>query len=78
MHSHSELKPQALNDILQSADELPPVPMSYNEYVERRLKLGIRKAYADGFDRGRRHQVLVLFIGMLFGCVLGFYIAVTR
>ena len=58
------------------ADDVPAPPASYNEYVQRRLSESIRRAYARGFNRGCRRQVLVLCCGIILGCLCGFYLAV--
>jgi hypothetical protein len=78
LNSSSELSARSVNGVLESPGDLPPAPLSYNEYIERKLRNSIREAYARGFDRGCRHQVVVLFVGMMFGCLLGFYVAVTN
>lgn len=76
-HSGPDLSSRQVEQLLESTTDVPPPPASYNEYVERKLRECAREAYMRGFNRGRRHELMVLFAGMLFGCVLGFYVAVT-
>jgi len=68
----------AVNELLDPADDLPPPPLSYNEYVERKFRDAIREAYTRGFERGCRHQLAVLLFGIVVGCVLGFCAAITN
>jgi hypothetical protein len=78
LDSSLEPVPLSMSEVLEPAGDLPPRPLSYNEYIERKLRSSVREAYARGFDRGCRHQMMILLLGLMFGCLLGFYVAVTN
>lgn len=58
-------------------EDVPSKPASYNEYVQRRLSESVRKAYTRGFKRGCQRQLYALCLGAIFGCLFGFYLAVS-
>jgi hypothetical protein len=52
-------------------DDVPPAPPSYNEYVERTLHDRIQAAYERGVDRGAKHRLGMLLLGLIMGWIAG-------
>jgi hypothetical protein len=69
---------QAVNSIQQAFDDVPSPPASYSDYVQRKLQESTQEAYARGFESGCRYELLVLFIGLVAGGALGFYVALIN
>lgn len=57
--------------LLETPDDVPPAPPSYNEYVERMLHDRIQAAYERGVDRGSKHRMGVLLLGLIMGWIAG-------
>jgi hypothetical protein len=66
------------SQITRPMDDVPSAPVSYNDYLERRLNEAVREAYARGLNRSVRRQALVLCVGLIFGCLAGFYLAIAN
>lgn len=57
------------------ADDVPPPPLTYDQYLQRMLNDSTRAAYARGYERGAKHELMMLLIGLVLGFALGFFTA---
>lgn len=61
--------------LLERLDDVPPAPLSYTQYVERTLHDRIQAAYQSGMNRGARHRIGLLLLGLIIGWIAGFSFA---